>query len=208
LVSSAPDLPSRLLVISDRHQARGTITEIAAAISGRGRCEWLLFRDKDMPSEERRRVAFELREITRRVGTALSISADIALARECRADGVHLQAMDRIIEARQALGPDALIGASLHVPHEARAALEAGADYGTLSPIFATASKPGYGPTLGTVGITEAAGFGLPVLVLGGVEPGNAAACLRAGAAGVAVMGGVMRAEDPAAVVSAYRSAL
>ena len=63
-------------------------------------------------------------------------------------------------------------------------------------------SKPGYGPALGLEGL--AAGCravpGLPVLALGGVSP-PASACLDAGAAGVALMGAVMRADDPAAVV-------
>ena len=73
----------------------------------------------------------------------------------------------------------------------------------TYSPVFATASKPGYGPALGLDGL--AAGCravpDLAVLALGGLGPGRVGACVRAGAAGVAVMGAVMGAGDPAAVV-------
>ena len=73
----------------------------------------------------------------------------------------------------------------------------------TLSPIHQRASKPGYGPPLGTDAITRAARIGVPVLALGGITAENAGAAMAAGAAGVAVMGDVMRAEKPADVVRA-----
>jgi thiamine monophosphate synthase len=49
---------------------------------------------------------------------------------------------------------------------------------------------------------------GLAVLALGGVDPATAGACVEAGAAGVAVMGGIMRAADPAAAVRALLRAV
>ncbi len=68
----------------------------------------------------------------------------------------------------------------------------------TLSPFAASLSKPGYGPP---VDRDAYAGHAIPVLALGGVAPGNAAQARAAGAHGVAVMGAVMRAASPAAVV-------
>ena len=64
--------------------------------------------------------------------------------------------------------------------------------------MFPSPSKPGYGPPLGTEVLAD-----LPVatFALGGVDAASVGACRRAGAAGVAVMGAVMRADDPAAVV-------
>ena len=105
----------------------------------------------------------------------------------------------RIAAARAGLGVEALAGISAHTMSDIRAAAAAGADYATLSPIFASPSKPGYGPALGLGGLRAAAGLGLPVIALGGVDSGNARRCLAAGAAGVAVMGGLMRARDPEA---------
>ena len=81
------------------------------------------------------------------------------------------------------------------------AAAKAGADAVTLSPIFASASKPGYGPALGLerLGEVAAAVHPMPVIALGGIEDeAGVRACLDAGAAAVAVMGAVMRAADPA----------
>jgi thiamine-phosphate pyrophosphorylase len=87
--------------------------------------------------------------------------------------------------------------------------LAAGADYVTISPIFLTDSKPGYGPALGIAGLaaTVAAANG-PVLALAGINPSNARACLNAGASGIAVMGEIMRAADPEATVRAFLQAI
>lgn len=105
----------------------------------------------------------------------------------------------QIIAARAGLGTQALVGVSAHTPRDIRAAAASGADYATLSPLFASVSKPGYGPALGLGALREAAGLGLPVIALGGIDAGNAPLCLEAGAAGIAVMGALMRADDPEA---------
>jgi thiamine-phosphate pyrophosphorylase len=111
---------------------------------------------------------------------------------------VHLPAGKNIEAARRALGPGALLGASCHSLEEATAAAAAGAGYVTLSPVFESASKPGYGPALGAAGLgAMAARLRIPVVALGGIAAGNAGACLQAGAAGIAVMGAVMAAADP-----------
>ncbi len=188
-------LPSPLLVITDRHQARHsieTIVEAAAQAGGR----WLLLRDKDLEPAERRSLAGRLSAIARHRGIHLSISHDVDLAAEYGAS-VHLQSAAAVAAARRRLGRDAFIGVSAHGPGDVEAAAAAGADYVTLSPIFLTASKPGYGPALGIAAIREAAKIGTAVVALGGVTAGLARSCLDAGAASVAVMGEIMRSCDP-----------
>jgi thiamine-phosphate pyrophosphorylase len=139
-------------------------------------------------------VAQRLLALVRPHGAKLSLGGDVALAAEIAADGVHLAANAPIAAARARLGARALIGVSAHGDADVAAAAAAGADYATLSPIFASASKPGYGPALGVAALAHAVPHGLPVLALGGVTAERADACLRAGAAGIAVMGEVMRA--------------
>ncbi len=79
----------------------------------------------------------------------------------------------------------------------------------TLSPLFESPSKPGYGPSLGLDGLRAAAPrIPIPVVALGGVTPENARPCIRAGAAGVAVMDTVMRAADPGAVAADLLAAI
>ena len=92
-----------------------------------------------------------------------------------------------------------------------REAAAAGADYVTLSPVFATGSKPGYGPALGVESLEAAAArlrpAGCRLLALGGVNAETIGACRKAGADGAAVMGAVMAAADPAAAVAALIAA-
>jgi thiamine-phosphate pyrophosphorylase len=192
-------LPGPLLVITDRYQARHSIETIAAAV-GRGGGRWLLLRDKDLAGEERRDLAIRLAKIAVQHGFALSVSTDVELAAAVGA-GVHLQAAAAVAPARRCLGSAAIIGVSAHGLDDVAAAAAAQADYVTLSPIFLTVSKPGYGPALGTTALHAAAELEIPVLALGGVTAETAAACFAARARGVAVMGEIMRADDPAGIV-------
>jgi len=91
-------------------------------------------------------------------------------------------------------------GRSCHDVDDVRRAAAEGARYATLSPYAATASKPGHGPPLDADAFAR--DDGIPVLALGGIDPDNAHAAREAGAHGVAVMGAVMRARDPAGVVA------
>jgi thiamine-phosphate pyrophosphorylase len=195
-------LPSPLLVITDRHQARYSIEAIAEAI-GDGGGRWLLLRDKDLEPSQRRGLAARLAEIASRNGMHLSVSRDIDLAAECGAS-VHLQSAAAVCGARRHLGPGALIGVSAHGLDDVAAAAATGADYVTLSPIFLTASKPGYGPALGIAALGPAAMLGVSVLALGGVTSDRVRSCLDAGAAGVAVMGEIMRSDRPGRVVAEF----
>ncbi len=154
-----------------------------------------------MERGERLRLGTRLRDLTRFAGAMLTVGGDIALAADLGADGVHLGGGQhgRIGAARSRLGPAALVGVSAHTCGEVADAAAEGADYATLSPIFASASKPGYGPALGPAAIREAAGRGMPVVALGGITGVTLGACRAAGAAAAAVMGGPMRAADSAA---------
>jgi thiamine-phosphate pyrophosphorylase len=71
-------------------------------------------------------------------------------------------------------------------------------DYAVAGPAFETASKPGYGPEIGRKGLAEIAGAArVPIIAIGGLNATRAAEVLACGPAGIAVMGGVMRAGDP-----------
>jgi thiamine monophosphate synthase len=77
-----------------------------------------------------------------------------------------------------------------------------------LSPIFATASNPGYGPTLGPCILQAATALGIPIIALGGIHPGLAKPVINEGADGIAVMGGIYDAQLIAKNVSAYLAEL
>jgi len=194
---SANPLPSRLLLVTDRHQAALPLEDTVGEAMAAG-ARWIWLRDRDLPAAERRALAQRLLALTRAHGARLCIGADVELAADIAADGVHLPADSSfgalIASARARLGARALIGVSAHGEADVAAAAAAGADYATLSPIFATASKPGYGPALGVAALARAARHALPVLALGGVTAERTEECLRAGAAGIAAMGEAMRA--------------
>ncbi|HEX2151739.1 MAG TPA: thiamine phosphate synthase [Stellaceae bacterium] len=195
-------LPSPpLLVISDRGQATRPLVEIAEAAFRAG-CRWFSLREKDLSPNERRELLRRLVALGRRYGATVTVHDDIEAAVATGADGVHLPGGGDPAAARRLL-LSGLIGVSAHSPQEAAAQLSAGADYATLSPIFLTQSKPGYGPAVGLDALAEAARLAPgPVIALGGIDGGNIAACLAAGARGIAVMGEIMRAADPEAATS------
>ena len=147
------------------------------------------------------RVLFELTEratlLIRGSLTRLLVNDRADIAAGARADGVHLttQSIDPST-VRRTFGEDFLIGASTHSLAEAQAAKDSGADFVVVGPIFATASKEKYGPPIGADELsriaTEVRPF--PVLALGGLKAENTAACLQAGAGGIA---GITMFNDP-----------
>ncbi|MGX5777409.1 thiamine phosphate synthase [Methylorubrum zatmanii] len=200
----------RLLVVTDRHgAARPLSATVGEAVAGGARFVWL--RDRDLDRAARRELARELLDLVRPVGGRLVIGGDADLAAATGAQGVHVPGsagIDGIRVARERLGSAALIGFSAHSVAEIAAAEAAGASYATLSPIFPTPSKPGYGPALGLEALRAASARRLPVFALGGIGADDAAACREAGAAGLAVMGGVMRGSDPRSAVARFVAAL
>ncbi len=185
-----------VLLITDRIQAKVPVETVAAGALEAG-CRWILLREKDMPAAERLILLRRLIDLGGSRGASVMVSADVTAAKEAGAAGVHLPAGGDPAAARRVLGSGRLIGVSAHSLAEARKAQEHGADYVTLSPIFESASKPGYGPALGLDGLRAARRhLSLPVIALGGIGARTARPCLDAGAAGVAVMGEIMRAPE------------
>ncbi len=195
-----------LLVISDRSQARRPLIEIAAAAFAGG-CRWFSLREKDLSAAERRVLLVELVALGRRYRATIMAHEDIDAVESVGAAGVHLPGGSNPAMARRRL-PRGLIGVSAHSAAEAAALLRAGADYVTLSPIFLTDSKPGYGPALGLDALAAASTAPGPIIALAGIGPDNAAQCFTAGARGIAVMGEIMRAADPEAAVRQLLAAI
>ncbi|AWN53440.1 thiamine phosphate synthase [Methylobacterium sp. 17Sr1-1] len=195
-------LPARLLIVTDRHGCPEPLADRVAACLAAG-ARWIWLRDRDLPAPERAVLAETLAGQVARVGGALTIGRDVELAARVGAAGVQLGEAGAVAAARARLGRGALLGVSAHSLSDVRAAREAGADYVTLSPIFLTASKPGYGPALGLEVLREAAEV-MPVVALGGVDADTASACRKVGAIAVAVMGKVMRAQDVKGVIPTF----
>lgn len=185
-----------LVLLTDRAQLRlgrglvRTVRECAAA-----GLRTVVVREHDLALAERAALVARLRDVR-----GLTVLASRTLVPG--AHGVHLAAGQ----------PGGATGRSCHDLAEVAAAVAAGTSYVTLSPFAATASKPGYGPALPPATYAAAhrltAGSATRVLALGGVDVRTVAAAVTAGAHGVAVMGAVMRAADPAAEVAALLAEL
>jgi thiamine-phosphate pyrophosphorylase len=175
----------RLLVLTDRSQCAEPLPlTVGAAVEAGARA--VVLREKDLPADARAVLAAELTAILTAAGGTLIIAGAMSAA----PGGVHLAAAEPFPARR----PD-LVGRSCHDLAEVAAATAEGCDYVTVSPVFPSPSKPGYGPPLGPAGLAVLARSGPPAYALGGVRPADVATCRAAGAYGVAVMGGVMR--DP-----------
>jgi thiamine-phosphate pyrophosphorylase len=190
-----PDPP--LLVVTDRRQARRPLVAIVAAVLKAG-CRWVSLREKDLPEDEQIVLARQLLPMTRAADARLLVHGEASLAKLAGSDGVHLSAGADPAAARALLGQDKLVGVSIHTVTEAEAIDPAFVDYALAGPAFETPSKPGYGPEIGRKGFLEIARAArVPVLAIGGVNAARIGDLIAAGAAGVAAMGGVMRAADP-----------
>jgi len=135
---------------------------------------------------------------------AFVVNDDVEAALRLGADGVHLGRDDP--GAERAVAEGLLLGTSAATVEEARAGEALGAAYVGAGPVWATPSKPDADPPLGLDGLAAiCAAVSLPVVAIGGVDASNAGDCIRAGAAGVAV---VRAARDAKAVLAAVDAAL
>ena len=132
------------------------------------------------------------------------VNDDVEAAIELRADGVHLGRDDPCAE--RALQAGLVLGLSASSIGEAELAEREGAAYIGAGPVWATPSKTDADPPIGLEGLAEiCAAVNVPVVAIGGIDATNAADCIRAGAAGVAVIRAVrdaaaLRAEIDAAL--------
>ena len=197
-----------LLLVTDRRQARRPLAEIVGAALAAG-CRWISLREKDLPQDEQILLARKLLTMARRHEARLVMHGGAALAKLAGVDGVHLSAGSDAAAARELLGPEKLIGLSIHTVPEAAAIDPALIDYAIAGPAFETPSKPGYGPEVGRKGLREmAAAARVPVLAIGGVNSARVGEVIAAGCAGIAVMGGIMHAADPALEVRTLTTSL
>ena len=164
-------------------------------------------RAKDLPPAELFQLAVAAKNALAPYGTRILMNdrADIALA--AGLDGVHLTTTSMPVAAvRDILRPGMLIGVSTHTPESALAAQQAGADFITFGPVYATPSKAGYGAPRGVAELhAVCAALEVPVFALGGVSIDSIAECRAAGAFGVAAIRALLDAPDIAAAVAEFR---
>lgn len=199
----------RVLVVTDAGLTRGrSVVEVArAALSGGAGAVQL--RNKGASARELLEVGGALRALTRAAGALLFVNDRLDVALALGADGVHLGPHDLPVAAARAVAPRGfLVGRSADDPEVARLAVLEGADYIGCGTVYPTLTKPDAGGVVGPEGLRSVVeAVPVPVVGIGGITVERATEVAGSGAAGVAVVGAIMGAEDPAEAVRALRAA-
>jgi thiamine-phosphate pyrophosphorylase len=198
-----------LYLITDRGAAARSPADVVEECLAAG-LRAVQLREKDIEVRALLTLADTLRELTRRHGARLIVNdrADVALA--AGADGVQRTHTSLPVSALRGITPAGfLVGASVHSEAEARAATAQGADFLVFGPVYDTPSKRRYGPPQGPAALEAVAhAVDRPVLAVGGLTPARVPEVLAAGAAGVAVIGGIYAAARPGDATKAFLDAL
>lgn len=190
-----------VMVVFTRALCRGQWPETLRALIDAG-ARLFQLREKDATAADFLEFAGQFREIARDCVVIINDRADVAAA--VNADGVHVGQHDLTVQAaRRVIGPGRLVGVSTHNIAEAKAAVEAGADYAGLGAMFPTASKNVQ--SFATPGVVkEILGrLSLPVFCIGGVAPANVASLREMGVRKVAAGASILGAAEPAVAFKA-----
>jgi thiamine-phosphate pyrophosphorylase len=188
----------RLCVVTDRDLARGrSLSEVVGA-AVKGGVTMVQLREKTATTRDFVEQARALKVLLRPLGVPLIINdrTDIALAVE--ADGVHVGQNDMPVETVRALvGHEQIIGLSITSEAEITRADAAAADYLGVGPAYAQTTKADASAPLGVDGFAALCRKApRPVMAIGGIDATNAAALMKAGTDGVAVVSAIMAADD------------
>lgn len=127
------------------------------------------------------------------------VNDDVELAIAIGADGVHVGQEDLLCEiVRSRIGKGKMLGVSVHSLEEAKKAIEAGADYLGMGPVFRTRSKDDAKEPAGVYKIMEVSQQypEIPIVGIGGITPDNAESVWKAGVSGIAVISALTEAKD------------
>ncbi|SMF03750.1 thiamine phosphate synthase [Desulfovibrio gilichinskyi] len=168
------------------------------------------YREKEKKMGAKYQECLEIRKMTREAGAAFIINDDIELAILVEADGVHIGQEDLPIEAvRKLVGENMAIGLSTHSPEQARDAVNRGADYIGVGPIFRTFTKDDVCDPVGFEYLEYVVkNIDIPFVAIGGIKENNVAEVVKHGARCVALVTEIVEAENIGTKINALRDAM
>jgi thiamine-phosphate pyrophosphorylase len=197
---------ARLYFVCDARPQTDLERLLRAALTGGA--DIVQLREKELGRAEIERAAETFRRVADTFSALFVVNDDPELARACDADGVHVGQDDVSAEqARELLGPDAIVGLSTHSEEQIAASADRPVDYISVGPIWETPTKEGR-PGVGTDLIRHAAEHAPhPFFAIGGIDAGNAEQVVAAGAERLCVVRAVRDAADPEAAAAELRQA-
>ena len=169
-----------------------------------GGCRWIQLRMKEASPEETLPIAQEALAMCREFHATFIIDDHVEIARQIKADGVHLGKLDMpIAKARHILGRDFLIGGTANTFEDILEHYKAGADYIGCGPFRFTTTKKSFSPVLELKGYRrivsqmKEADISLPIVAIGGITKADIPSLMETGITGIALSGSILRAECP-----------
>lgn len=197
---------ARLYFVCDARPATDLEALLRAALTGGA--DIVQLREKDLGRGEIERAAGTFRRVADTFSALFVLNDDPEMARICDADGVHVGQDDVSAEqAREVMGPDAIVGLSTHSEGQVAASAGRPVDYISVGPIWETPTKEGR-PGVGLELISHAAANAPhPFFAIGGIDPSNAGEVVAAGAERLCAVRAIRDAADPEAAAQQLRQA-
>lgn len=169
-----------------------------------GGCRWIQLRMKEASPEEILPIALEALALCRKYNATFIIDDHVEIAKQIKADGVHLGKLDMpITKARKTLGKDFIIGGTANTFEDIQMLYKDGADYIGCGPFRYTTTKKNLSPVLGLEGYChiisqmKKTNIHLPIVAIGGITPKDIPSLMETGITGIALSGSILRAERP-----------
>ena len=186
-----------LYAVTDTSWLRGQTLAQQVEAALRGGATMVQLREKKLEGEELEREAREILAVCRKYGVPLLINDDVMLARKIGAEGVHVGQSDMAAaQAREILGPDAIIGVTARTIEQAQAAEKAGADYLGSGAVFGTSTKKDAKPMDPAYFQKICESVSIPVVAIGGITADNIRQLQGRKMTGFAIVSGIFAADD------------
>jgi thiamine-phosphate pyrophosphorylase len=204
----------KLYTFVDTAYLHGRAPESIAQQLCDGGSDLIQLRAKHSPPDDIRRMAEKILPVTRRANVGLVINDHLTIAREIGADICHLGQEDFFDAGHKHVSEirnpkfEIRIGISTHAPAQAQRAVDAGADYIAIGPIYATGTKPTAKPVTLDYARWADANVNVPWFAIGGVNLQTIDAVLAAGAKRICVVSAILNAPDVAKACAEFRKKL
>lgn len=200
----------KLYLVTDRSKFEDDDSFLdAVAASLAGGVDILQLREKSANAKQFVELAKRVRELCSIYNTLFIINDRVDVAQIVDADGVHVGQDDiDVFSARKILGQDKIIGLSTHAPEQALKAVEIGADYIGVGPVFETPTKPGK-KSVGLEYVEWASkNIEIPFFAIGGIDLSNVDEVTKAGATRIALVRAIINAENPKKAAEEFKAKL